>query len=356
MSPTRSLIRRRVLLAAAVSATCALGPFNTATAAPLASAHTRQAHHMVDSAELAQGLYQSAYSTRNNTLWVTSSVGFPPVTQSQLLKVDPRSLNVTAAFTPPVTDAATGAREALYGVAVDDEHNTVWTTNTVDNSLAVYSQRTGRHLATLPGVKHPRDVVVDARRNLAWTAGLEDGSLVAFDTRTYQEKERIAVPGATPAGLAVDTRTGTVVAADLTNSRLIVRRPASGTPTFITVGQGAIDVALSTDGTTAYTANQAAGSMSVVDLRAGVARQEIPTGAGSLAVATDDRTGHVYVANRGSGTTTVVDPCTGTVLADLPTGTNTNHVVLHRGTAYVVDKAAAGAAALDSVHRVRTTG
>ncbi|MEV6782466.1 hypothetical protein [Streptomyces sp. NPDC051098] len=145
MSPNRSFIRRRVLLAAAVSATCALGPVSTASAVPLGTVHTRQAHHKVDSAELAQGLYQSAYSARNNTLW-------------------------------------------------------------------------------------------------------------------------------------------------------------------------------------------------------------------SLAVANDDRAGHVYVANRGSGTTTAVDPRRGTVLAVLPTGTNTNHVVLHRGTAYVVDKAAGGAAALDSIHRVRTTG
>ncbi|MER7665382.1 hypothetical protein [Streptomyces sp. NPDC096193] len=236
------------------------------------------------------------------------------------------------------------------------EHNTVWTTNTVDNSLAVYSQRTGRHLATVPGVKHPRDVVIDSRHDLVWTAGLEDGSLVTFDARTYQEKKRIIIPGATPAGLAVDTRTGTVLAADLTNSRLIVVRPAAGTPTFVTVGQGAIDVALSTDGTTAYTANQGAGSMSVVDLRAGVVIKEILTGVESLAVANDDRAGHVYVANRGSGTTTAVDPRRGTALAVLPTGTNTNHVVLHRGTAYVVDKAAGGAAALDSIHRVRTTG
>ncbi|MER7665840.1 YncE family protein [Streptomyces sp. NPDC096193] len=356
MSPDRSVMRRRVLLVAAVSATCVLVPVSTATAAAPASVHTRPEHHTVDSAELTQGLYQSAYSARNNSLWVTSAVGFPPVTQSQLLKVDPRNLKVTAAFEPPVTDAATGAREAVYGVAVDDEHNTVWTTNTVDNSLAVYSQRTGRHLTTVPGVKHPRDVFVDARRNLVWTSGLEDGSIVAFDTRTHQEKKRITVPGAAPAGLAVDTHTGTVLAADLANSRLIVIRPGAGTPTFVTVGQGAIDVALSPDGTTAYTANQGAGSVSVVDLRAGVVRKEIPTGAGSLAVATDDRTGHVFVANRGSGTTTVVDPCKGTVIVDLPTGANTNHVALHRGTAYVVDKAAAGAAALDSIHRIRTTG
>ncbi|MGR8007036.1 YncE family protein [Streptomyces hypolithicus] len=353
MSRNRSVINRRVLLAAAVSATWALGPAGTATAAS-AHGHSRQTSYTVDSAELGQGLYQSAYSARNNVLWVTSSVGFPPVTQSQLLKVDPRSLKVTAAYTPPLKDEATGAREAVYGVAVDDEHNTVWTTNTVDNSLAVYSQRTGRHLASVPGVRHVRDVVIDAHRDLAWASGLEDGSLVAFDTRTFQEKKRVTVQGAGPAGLAVDPRTGTVYAADLMNGRLIVLSPTSGTPTLIPAGQGAIDVSLSVDGHTAYTANQGSGTVSVIDLRAGVVEKEIATGAGSLAVATDVCTGNVFVANRGSGTTTVVDPRTGSVLADLATGANTDHVVLHRGTAYVVDKAAAGAQAMDSIHRIRT--
>ncbi|MFI1395998.1 YncE family protein [Streptomyces sp. NPDC020681] len=356
MSQSRTTIGRRVLLAAAISATCALTPAGLANAAPVAQVHARQAAYTVDSAELGQGLYQVAYSARNNVLWVTSSVGFPPVTQSQLLKVDPRTLTVKAAYTPPVTDAATGAREAVYGVAVDDEHNTVWTTNTVDNSLAVYSQSTGEHLASLPGVEHARDVVVDARRNLAWATGLMDGSVVAFDTRTYREKRRIKVAGAAPAGLAVDERTGTVYAADLTNGQLIEVSASSDQPRLIPAGKGSIDVSLSADGLTAYTANQGSGTVSVIDLQAGTVRREIATGAGALAVATDHCTGNVFVANRVSGTTTVVDPRRGTVVADLATGANTDHVVMVRGTAYVVDKAAAGAQAMDSIHRIRTTG
>ncbi len=358
MSRSRTAIPRRVLLAAAISATCALGPAglaNAAVPAP-AQAHTRQASYMVDSAELGQGLYQSAYSERNNVLWVTSSVGYPPVTRSQLLKVDPGTLKVKAAYTPPVTDEATGAREAVYGVAVDDAHNTVWTTNTLNNSLAVYSQRTGRHLATVPGVQHARDVVIDRRRNLAWASGLEDGSIVAFDTRTYQERKRITVKGAGPSGLALDERTGTVYAADLTNGRLIEVSLTTDEPRLIPAGKGTIDVALSGDGRTAYAANQASGTLAVIDLRAGVVSREIATGAGSLAVATDVCTGHVYVANRESGTTTIVDPRKGTVLADLPTGVNTDHVVITRGTAYVVDKAAVGANTMDSIHRIRATG
>jgi len=52
------------------------------------------------SAKLVQGLYQSAYSAASNAVFVTAAVGRPPVTQSQLLKLDPKTLKVTARITP----------------------------------------------------------------------------------------------------------------------------------------------------------------------------------------------------------------------------------------------------------------
>ncbi|MFI8716397.1 hypothetical protein ACIGHF_00675 [Stenotrophomonas sp. NPDC077464] len=63
------------------------------------------------SGKLVQGLYQSAYSAASNALYVTSAVGRPPVTQSQLLKVDPKTLKVLKAVTPAkVPDAKGGER------------------------------------------------------------------------------------------------------------------------------------------------------------------------------------------------------------------------------------------------------
>lgn len=77
MSRARTAMHRRILLAAAISMTCAFGPVGVAAADTPAQVHVRQASYTVDSAPLGQGLYQSAYSARNNVLWVTSSVGFP---------------------------------------------------------------------------------------------------------------------------------------------------------------------------------------------------------------------------------------------------------------------------------------
>ncbi|MFH8218102.1 YncE family protein [Streptomyces sp. NPDC018057] len=351
-----SSVTRRIRRTAAIAVALAAG--SAPLLAGTASAHTGHATHAghgstVASAALAKGLYQSAYSERNHVLWATTAVGRPPVTSSALLKVDPRTLSVQATYTPPVTDAATGAVEAVYGVAVDDEHDTVWTTNTRDNSVAVYSQRTGRHLATLPNVAHAREIVVDERHDLAWASGFGDGSVVAFDTRTFKEKKRVTVEGAAPTGLAVNERTGTVYAADLNGDRLIAVSPYAKDPSFIPAGDGPISVALSADGRTAYAADQTAGGVSVVDLRRKTVTRSIATGAGALSVAADARTGRVLVANRTDGDVTVVDPRRGTVVETLATGANPNHVTVDRGTAYVVDKSGAGPEGQDQVHRIR---
>ncbi|WP_217169248.1 YncE family protein [Streptomyces sp. AC512_CC834] len=335
---------RRTALTAAV----AVG--STLTLAGTASAHTTGSK--VTTAELTKGLYQSAYSERNDVLWVTAAVGRPPVTESHLLKVDPKSLAVEADVTPPVTDSATGAVEAVYGVAVDDEHNTVWTTNTRDNSVAVYSQRTGEHLASLPNVAHAREIVVDERHNTVWASGFGDGTLVAFDSKSLEEKKRITVDGASPTGLTVNERTGALYAADLANDRLIELRRGSATPRFVPAGDGPISVSLSRNGRTAYTADQTSGTVSVVDLRKGVVTKSVATGAGALSVATDERSGDVLVVNRTDATVARVDPREGVVEETVATGANPNHVEIADGSAYVVDKSGAGAGA-DTVTRIR---
>ncbi|MFJ8537011.1 YncE family protein [Streptomyces sp. NPDC093591] len=320
---------RRTALAAAVAVALTAG--STVALSGTAAAGTTES--AVTTAPLVRGLYQSAYSERNDALWVTVSVG-----------------------RPPVTDATTGAREAVYGVAVDDEHNTVWVTNTRDDTVAVYSQRTGAHLATLPDVAHAREIVVDERHDTVWASGFGDGSVVAFDSKTFEEKRRITVEGAGPAGLAVNESTGTVYASDLNGDRIIEVSAKSDTPRFVPAGDGPISLALSADGRTAYTADQSAGTVSVVDLAAGAVAKSVATGAGALSVAAVDRGGNVLVVNRTAANVTVVAPRAASVVGTVATGANPNHVEVAGRTAYVVDKSGAGAGGEDQVTRIRVGG
>src|SRR3972149_530083 len=54
-----------------------------------------QAQFATRSSRLGRGLSQPAYRAASNAVFVPSAVGRPPVTQSQLLKLDPTSLKVT---------------------------------------------------------------------------------------------------------------------------------------------------------------------------------------------------------------------------------------------------------------------
>lgn len=306
----------------------------------------------ITSAELVRGLYQSSFSQRNKVLWVTAAVGRPPVTDSKLLKVDPKTLEIEAVITPPVTNATTGAVEAVYGVAVDDEYNRVWVTNTRNNTVAVYSQKTGEHLATFPDVTHAREVVVDEKHNTVWASAFTTGTLVAYDSKTLVEKKRVTAAGTGPMGLVVNEKTGTVYATDLNNDQVIEVSPTAAEPRLIPAGDGPISIDLSEDGKTAYTANQTAGSVSFIDLKSGTVTAEVPTGAGALSVAYEERSNKVLVVNRVAATVAIVDAKKAVVTETLPTATNPNHISVANGNAYVVDKSGTGATGGDILYKI----
>jgi YVTN family beta-propeller protein len=224
-------------------------------------------------------------------------------------------------------------------------------TNTRDNGVAVYSRRTGKHLAFLPDVSHAREVVIDTRRDTAWGSAVSSAEVVAFDTDTFEEKRRVTLEGSRPAGLALDERSGKVHASDLNGSQVIEISPYEDAVELHPAGAGAIPVSLSKDGRTAYTANQTDGTVSVIDLRTSTVKATIPTGAGALSVRTDLRTGNLVVANRVAATVSVVDPMLGTV-RDLATEANPNHVEIEDGIAYVVDKSGANAEGGDFAYRI----
>lgn len=337
---------RRTLGTGAIAAAITLA----AAAAPaLAHADTDSDTGSATTAPVVAGLYQSAYSESNDALWVTSAVG-KTAEKSSLVKLDPDTLEVQETYTPP-TNPDTGALEAVYGIDVDDSHNTVWTTNTRNDSLAVYNQKTGKHLASVPNVAHAREVVVDEAHDTVWASGNSDGSIVAFDAKTYKEKDRITVDGSSPAGLTVNEKTGAVYATDLEGNQIIEISPDSKSPRLIPTGEGPISIALSANGRTAYTANQTAGTLSIVDLKKGKVTDSVTTGKGALSVDSDSDSGAVLVANRDAATVSVVDPKAAKVVENLTTEANPNHIGITDGDAYVVDKSGAGPDGVDQVTR-----
>ena len=300
--------------------------------------------------KLVQGLYQVAYSEASNALFVTAAVGRPPVTQSELLKLDPETLEITARVTPGQIAGHTDGRVyAVYGIAVDDANGNVWVTNTRDDSVAVYRQ------SDLSLVKqfdtgvlpHGRDVVVDTKDNRVWASGFGGGKFVAFDATTLEVVQDLTVPSGVrgeefgPMALTVDPVGGKLYSVGLSTGEVVVLDGATGAVDkmfrFPTIN-GGIGVAIDPVGRRLYVAAQGSDNLVIANADTGEVLHDVYVGAGAVYVAFDPHTKLAYVASRGAGTITAVD-ANGTIVANLDGGTFPNHVLpVGDGTVYAINK------------------
>ena len=291
----------------------------------------------VSAKPLVRGLYQVAHGTASDALFVTAAVGRPPVTQSELLKLDPQTLEVTARITPAAVPGHDDGRVfAVYGVGVDDTHGNVWVTNTRDDTVAVYRQSDLSLVKQFdPGViAHPRDVVVDAATGRAWASSFGGGVLVAFDTRTLEVVQEVTIPSGergetfSPMALALDPVAHKLYSVSLSTGEVAVLDVATGTVdrVFRVPGvKGAIGVAVDPRKRRVYVAAQGSDNLVIADADSGEVLHDVYVGAGAVYVAVDPQSGLAYVPTRVAGTIAVVDS-DGNIVANLDGGTFPNHV------------------------------
>jgi len=299
----------------------------------------------INSEPLPRGLYQSAYSAASGALFVTAAVGRPPVKESQLLKVEPKTLKVVASANPPAAPAPAarsgqppreGGVYAVYGVGVDDANGNVWVTNTRQNTVAVYRQSDLSLVRQFPqdSVPHSRDVIVDQKRGKAYVSATGGNHIAVFDTRTLQHVGDIEVASGqrgkefTPASLALDAEGGKLFSVNLAAPEAVVIDTASDTvEKVLPLGHavGAIGVAWDGGARRLLVVAQGSDNLLVVDPASGKVEHDVAVGAGPLNVAVDPASGLAYVSNRASGTIAVVDR-DGRLVANLDGGTYPNHV------------------------------
>lgn len=328
-------------------------------------------------AQAARGLYQSAYSARNNALFVASAVGRPPVRQSELLKLDPQSLKVLARITPQAAPARAprpGAADAtprepglyaVYGVGLDDARDMIWTTNTRQNTIAVYRQSDLSLVKQFPPetVAHPRDVAIDASLGKAYVSSVGSPDLVVFDTAGLSAAKQIAIPARgrgkefSAASLSLDATAHRLYAVSLTTSEVAVidtRTDRVERVLAVPGARGAIGVSHDPQTGRIFVAAQGSDNLVVLDGTSGAAIADTPIGAGALNVVFDPVKRLAYVSNRGAGTIAVAD-VDGKLVANLGPAPMANHVSLGKdGVVYAVDKSAnARGEDGDSVLRIR---
>ncbi len=305
------------------------------------------------SSKLVPGLYQSAVSDKTGAIFVTSAVGRPPVTESQLLKLNPKTLAIEAKVTPAAAPGKEpGAVYAVYGVGVDDRNGTVWVTNTRQNSVAVYRQSDLSLVKQFAPdtVAHARDVVVDTELDKAFAGATGSNTIVMFDAGKQAVERTIEIKSAqrgeraasfTVASLHLDAKAHKLYTVSLSTNEAAVIDAKTGNVEKVFPIEGvktAMGVAYDAKTNRLFVAAQNSDNLAIVDVASGKTLHLVPTGAGPLNVTFDPNKRLAYVSNRGAGTVTVVDP-DGKLVANLDDGTFPNHVTVDaKGTVYAVNK------------------
>ncbi|SMO82600.1 ATP-binding protein [Paracoccus laeviglucosivorans] len=297
------------------------------------------------------GLYQVIYSPKSDAVFVGSAVGRPPVKESALVKLNPETLEVVAKASPaeaPGKDGKPGGLFAVYGVEVDDANDTVWVTNTRQDTVAVYKQSDLSLVKQFdPGtVPHGRDVVVDEANGRAYASTSFGNEIKVFDTKTLEELDPIVIPsnergsafGAmaldideehgklatvsinTPEAAIVDLKSGDVKVFELPNSK---------------TGSG---VAFDAQDGLIFVVSQESDNLLIVNVETGETVHDVYVGATPLNVTFEPKSRLAFVANRGSGTITAVDT-QGKIVANLDAGSFPNQLRADgKGNVWAVNK------------------
>ncbi|WP_075727211.1 hypothetical protein [Corynebacterium aquilae] len=308
----------------------------------------------VTNAQLPSGLYQSAYSAKQNALFVTRSVGRPPLKEASIYKLDPTTLAKVAEVTPADAGEKNRGLYGPYGIAVNDAKDQVWVTNTRQDTVAVYSATDLKLIKQFPidSAHHARDIAVDTKTQKVYVTTPRGGDVLAvFDADKLEKLDDIkigdaGVPG--PMSLAFDQETGDLytVSMDVPVAAVVHTRDNNKVELInlpendVKTGSG---VAFDPKTKQLLIASQGTNNAVVVDTKTKQVVKTINTGAQALSATFDPANRLYYVVNRTGGTATVINADTLAVAGNLAVGTYPNHVTTDgKGNAFIVNKGGDG--------------
>ncbi|MND71182.1 hypothetical protein D3C80_627040 [compost metagenome] len=333
---------------------------------------SNEAAYRITSVQPTRGLYQTAYSAKRNVVFATSAIGRPPVRQSELLRLNADTLAVEARVTPAAAPGRPGRDGqvqdggvfAVYGVGVDDAHDTVWVTNSRQNTVAVYRQSDLSLVRQFdPGtVNHARDVVIDEQDGKAYASATFQPEIVVFDTAALSVSKRIKIDSTvrgetfSAASLSYDRAADRLyVASNSTNEIAVINTRTDEVEHVYPVpgARGVIGVAHDAQTNRIFVAAQGTDNLVVLNGAGGSVIADTPVGAGALNVVFEPRSRRAFVSTFGAGTVTVTD-VDGRIVANLPAPPVANHVSTDgRGNIYAAVKSGWSSAGNDSVLRIR---
>ena len=333
---------------------------------------SNQSAYRITSVQPTRGLYQTAYSAKRNVIFAAAAVGRPPVRQSELLRLNADTLAVEARITPAAAPGRPGRDGqmqdggvfAVYGVGVDDANDTVWVTNSRQNTVGVYRQSDLSLVRQFePGtVNHARDVVIDEEHGKAYVSATFQPEVVVFDTAALSVAKRIKIDSTVRGGtfsaasVSYDPAARRLYVASNSTNEIAVIDAASDTVlnVFPVPGARAV-IGVSHDPQTdrIFAVGQGTDNLVVLNGSDGSVVADTPVGAGALNVVFEPKSRRVFISTFGAGTVPVTD-VDGRIVANLPASPVANHVSTDgRGNVYVAVKSGWTTDGNDSVMRIR---
>ena len=324
---------------AACTTSAVTGP--TVTPAPVAAAAAPSATPQVHREALAQGLYELAYSPRQDALFVASAGGRGEgAAPARILRLDPATLAVRS---------ETPLERKGFGLVLDDAADRLYIGNTVDGSITVMDTASGKVLGTVQLVqkvtmtgpdgketqRYPhsfREMVLDTKQGRLFAPGLgnDDSSLYVVDTKTLKVEKVLPGFGFVATGITLDAAAGKVYVSNfqgqlytVDTQTLTVQRKAEveGDQLVNLFYDGKAGRILAADqglpqidgmrgkarGLTDYRRRGDGNQIVVINPADGQTVAKVPTGLGALSLLVDDQRGRLFVANRRAGTVTIHD-------------------------------------------------
>lgn len=307
----------------------------TLAGACLAALSTVNAQSIDKNAQVGKGLYQLAYNSQDNGVYVASVVDFKNK-EGIIYKLNGNDLSIEKEISVQ--------GNPVFGVAVNEKTQKLYGSNTITNAVTVVDLKTGE-VKVINGTNekgHNREVAIDEKTNTIYVSDTqEDGKIWVIDGSKDELKGYIDNTGIFTAGLAFDNKTKKLYTANMGTNEVAIIDPSSKkiVKKFASGGESPINVAIDEAGRRLFVANSSTG-LTVLNADSGELLNVVKFKGGSLGVTYDSKTNQVILANRESGKTVVVDGKTFEVVKELETGSHPNTVVVNNktGVAYVTNK------------------
>ncbi|MBJ7263262.1 MAG: YncE family protein [Burkholderiaceae bacterium] len=326
------------LLAAVMTALvlggCAAGSRGTDQAAEVST--TAQSILPAERKDIAKGIYELAYSAKQDAVFVAVSGGFSKVPGKPMVaRLNPQTLEV---------EKEIPLRRQAFGVALDDAKNRLYVGNTVDLSVTVVDTQHNRVVRTIqlmgkkksangrPAYTHDlRELVVDSANNRLYVTGHSEQGSVLFVVDTRRNRVIKTIPGlgnAKAPGLVLDAEGGRVFTSNLLGEVVVVdTKTQVVTQRFQTQSDQPMNIAY--DSTTQrlfitdqglkmitdYQAKSIEGFKSrhpgnrilVLNANTGEEIKSVPVSDGPLALRLDEQRKRLYVTSRAGAQVSVFD-------------------------------------------------